>query len=226
MITASAAAPRANAGVHGDRSATRIAVVAFGLVISMAGLEHGIGEILQGPIAPPDIVFKSWPDTPAFDVLTGEPAMTILPNLLVTGTLTMVLSIAFAAWTVGYAHRSRGPIGLLVLSILLLLVGGGIAPPIIGVVLALAATRMGASAHAPGRLARRIAPAWRAALAVGVAGYISLFPGMVLMSALFGVESELLVLAFGLLAFCGLIVTLAAARVQDRVEANAPENPA
>jgi hypothetical protein len=32
--------------------ATRTVVAAFGAVVAMAGLEHGIGEVLQGPVAP------------------------------------------------------------------------------------------------------------------------------------------------------------------------------
>jgi hypothetical protein len=197
-------------------------VAAFGVVIAMAGIEHGVGEMLEGQVAPPDLIFKSWPDTAAFEMLNGEPAMTIVPNLLLTGVLTVVVSVVFV-WAVGYSDRSRGPAGLLVLSPLLLFVGGGLAPPVIGVVLAIAATRIGAGGRAPGRLARRIAPWWRAALALGLAGYLGLFPGMVLASGLFGVESEPLVLLLGLLAFGGLFAALAAARAQDRAVAHAPE---
>ena len=90
----SATAPLRDDVVARGRSATRTVVATFGLVLSMAGLEHGIGEILEGPVAPPDLVFRSWPDTPAFEILGGEPALTIVPNLLVTGVLTVVVSAA------------------------------------------------------------------------------------------------------------------------------------
>ena len=33
-------------------SATRIVVAAFGALVAFAGVAHGIGEILQGPVAP------------------------------------------------------------------------------------------------------------------------------------------------------------------------------
>jgi hypothetical protein len=201
----------------------RNVIAAFGLVVAMAGIEHGIGEILEGPVAPPALVFRSWPDTAAFEVLNGEPALTIIPNLLVAGVLTITVSVVFAVWAVGYAHRPRGAIGLFVLSILLLLAGGGVAPPVIGVVLAIAAARIGAPARLPGTVTRRIAPAWRGALALGVAAYLVLFPGMVLASAVFGFESELLVLALSLLAFGGLFGALVAARANDRIVANGIE---
>ena len=52
---------------------------------------------------------------------------------------------------------------------------------------------------------------------VGVAGYLGLFSGVVLASAVFRVESEALVGHIGLLAFWGLLVSLFAARAHDRV---------
>lgn len=42
------------------KSATKIVVSAFGIFLGLAGIEHGIGEILQGNIAPTGIVIKSW----------------------------------------------------------------------------------------------------------------------------------------------------------------------
>lgn len=203
-----------------DGGALRTVVATFGAIVAMAGAEHGIGEMLEGPVAPPGVVIESWPDTPAFAILNGEPAMTIIPNLLVSGVLTITVSIAFAAWAVGYAHRPHGGLVLIGLSVTLLLVGGGFAPPLIGVVLGLAATRIGVRAPAPRRPAvRRFAGAWRWALAAGVVGYLGLFPGMVLASAAFGVESETLVGLLGLLAFGGLFASLFAARAHDRVVA-------
>ena len=43
------------------RNATRITVSTFGVLMGLAGLEHGIGEILQGNTAPQEIMFPSWP---------------------------------------------------------------------------------------------------------------------------------------------------------------------
>jgi hypothetical protein len=222
-MTASAAAGLGDDAVARGHSATRTVVAGFGLLVAMAGLEHGIGEILEGPVAPRGLFFKSWPDTAAFEILGGEPALTIVPNLLVTGVATVVVSLAFAVWAVGYAHRPRGALGLLVLSVLLLLVGGGLGPPFIGVVLAIAAIPIGLRGRRPGALAQRVAPVWRGALVVGVAGYLGLFPVTVLASALLGVEAELLVLLFGVLAFGGLFAALATARAHDRLVLHAME---
>jgi hypothetical protein len=194
-------------------------VGAFGIVVAVAGVEHGIGEILEGPVVPSSVVIESWPDTPAFAILSGEPAMTIIPNLLVSGVVTIAVSIAFAVWAVGYAHRPRGGLVLIGLSVALLLVGGGFAPPLIGVILGLAATRIGVRTPMPGPTARRFGVVWRWALGAGVVGYLGLFPGIVLASALYGLESDALVGLLGLLAFGGLFVSLFAARAHDRVQA-------
>jgi hypothetical protein len=41
------------------RNATRVTVSAFGVLAGLAGLEHGIGEVLQGNIVPEGIVIQS-----------------------------------------------------------------------------------------------------------------------------------------------------------------------
>ena len=171
-------------------------------------------------MAPPDLVFQSWPDTPAFEILNGEPALTFVPYLAVTGAVAIVASLALAPCVGGYAQHARGPAVLLILSVALLLMGGGIFLPLIGILLALAAALIGVAGREPGRLARRVALAWRIALAVGVVGYLALFPGMVLASGLFGVASDGLVLLFAVLAFGGLITALGTARAHDRIAAH------
>ena len=55
-------AGRASAGVAPSAgSATRITVSTFGAMAGLAGIEHGIGEILQGGAAPEGVMILSWP---------------------------------------------------------------------------------------------------------------------------------------------------------------------
>jgi hypothetical protein len=199
--------------------ATRIVVSTFGAVVALAGLEHGIGEVLQGYVAPAGLVIESWPDASAFEVLAGEPAMTVIPNLLVTGALAMLASLVVAIWSVAFIERRHGGLVLIGLSVVLLLVGGGIAPPLIGIVLGIVATRIGAwSGRRPGPVARAVAPVWALALGAGVLGYLGLVPGVVLLSWLFGVNDSNLVLGLGIMAFAGLFVASVAARAHDRLQ--------
>ena len=82
------------------RNATKVTVSIFGALAGLMGIEHGIGETLQGNIAPDGLMILSWPGSELFHILTGEPAMTIVPNLLVTGILAidaLVISMANTA---------------------------------------------------------------------------------------------------------------------------------
>ena len=204
-----------------EARASRLVIGAFGVVVAMAGIEHGIGEVLQGPIAPGGLFIESWPDAVAFEVLSGEPAMTVIPNLLVAGVLTVIVAFGFGAWAVGFVGRRRGGLVLIGLSVLLLLVGGGLAPPLIGVVLGVAASRIGAPSQTPpGAVARRLVPLWPWALAIGVTCYLGLFPGMVIASAVLGVEEQGLVIGLAVGAFVALLVALVAARAADRMAAS------
>ena len=198
-------------------SATRIVVSTFGVLVALAGIEHGVGEILQGSVRPEGLAFESWADSEAFEVLSGEPAMTIVPNLLVTGILAVIAAVAVGIWSLGFVERRHGGLVLILLSVLLLLVGGGFGPPLIGVIIGIGATRIGApSGRRPGRVFRALGGAWAWILVIGVLGYLSLVPGTVVLSAVWGVDNPALVLGFTAVAFAGLILALVAARARDR----------
>ena len=99
----------------------------LGTLVGLAGVEHGVGEILQGPVRPDRLVIASWPDASALEILSGEPAMTVVPNLLVTGVLAVAVGLLLVVWSVGFAGRRHGGWVLIGVSTLLLLVGGGLA---------------------------------------------------------------------------------------------------
>jgi hypothetical protein len=62
------------------KNATRATVSTFGAPAGLAGIQHGIGEVLQGNIVPEGVMILSWPESEVFDLLSGEPAMTIVPT--------------------------------------------------------------------------------------------------------------------------------------------------
>lgn len=70
--------------------------------------------------------------------------MTVVPNLLVTGILAIVDSLVFTVWATMFVHRRHGGLVLILRSVSMLLVGGGQSPPIFGVILGVAATRINA----------------------------------------------------------------------------------
>jgi hypothetical protein len=145
----------------------------LGIVAGIAGLEHGYFEILQGNTRPAGLAFPSWgPDIcdPAKIWHACEPAMSILPNFLITGILAMLLSVVLIAWAGWFVQRRHGGLAQIGLSIALLLFGGGFFPPLIGIIGGAAGTQINQPVSGrPGavtRLAARLWP-WPLVLLVG-----------------------------------------------------------
>lgn len=108
----------------------RVAASAVGIFAGVGGASHGPGEILQGNVAPANIMIQAWPGLTA---LHGEPAMTLIPNFVVTGILTIIMGLSVAAWAGKYIENKMGGLMLILLSVVMLLVGGGIVPPFFGI---------------------------------------------------------------------------------------------
>jgi hypothetical protein len=113
-------------------SAARATALIFGVLAGLGGLTHGIGEVLQGSVKPDGIIINSWTQGPIATNMGGEPGMTIVPNLLVTGILTILVSLAVVVCAAFVRNKNGGRI-LLLLSVIMLLLGGGFGPPIIGI---------------------------------------------------------------------------------------------
>ncbi len=60
--------------------------------------------------------------------------MTLIPNYLVTGVLATVMGLVVATWTTTSIGRRDGGLILILLSVPMLFVGGGLMPPIPGVI--------------------------------------------------------------------------------------------
>ncbi len=126
---------------HSNPSVTKIARV-FSVLAGIGGIVHGIGESLQGNVAPEGIVINSWADGPIALYMGGEPAMTIIPNFLFTGVLTILVSTALIIWATWFSQRKHSGKVMILLSVLMLLVGGGFGPPVVGLIAGVAGTRM------------------------------------------------------------------------------------
>lgn len=173
-------------------SAARMVASTFGVLSGLGGITHGVGEVLQGNIAPEGIFINSWTQGPIATGMGGEPAMTIVPSLLVTGVLTIIASLAVIVWSIAFVQKKNGGLIQLLLSIGMLLVGGGFAPPIMGILASVA----GIGIHAPH--AR-----WRTKLPAGVQSILArVFPWVFGVSVINGVflvlGSVVLVYVFGL----------------------------
>lgn len=145
------------------RTATKLVSTWLGVVAGIAGLEHGWFEFLQGNTRPPSLAFPSWgpPCVPEEIWHACEPAMSILPNFLITGILAMLLSLALIIWAGWFVQRKHGGWVQMAISVLLLLFGGGFFPPLIGLIGGAAATQINRPLRGqPGAITRFAARLW------------------------------------------------------------------
>jgi len=161
------------------RKATQIVATSLGILAGISGLEHGYFEILQGNTRPVSLMFASMgPPCVAEKVWNAcEPAMTILPNFLITGILTIFLGLLIMLWSAVFVQRKNGGGILILLSVILLLVGGGFFPPLIGIVGGVAGTQINKPLNGkPGSVTRFAANLWPWPLVILVVWLLGQFP--------------------------------------------------
>ncbi len=87
----------------------------FGIIGALTAFGHGIFEVMQG-------------NTSTSDILDRIGAYTLLPNYLITGICTIIISLGIIGWLLLYVHRPYSSIIFFVLIVILFFVGGGVAP--------------------------------------------------------------------------------------------------
>ena len=195
------------------RNATEVFASTFGAIMALAGIEHGIGEVLQGNVAPSGVMFPSWPESEFFRSLGGEPAMTIVPNLLITGILAILFSLILLVWATLFVQRKNGGLVMILISIAMLLAGGGIFPPILGIIIGVVGTRINAPltwwrAHLSIRFRRFLAKLWPWSYTACIIAWLSMFPGLALFGYIFGVNDPALILLILFFALGFLLSTV------------------
>jgi hypothetical protein len=158
------------------RNATRITATVLGLTAGGAGIEHGIFETLQESTRPEGLMIASIgpPCVPELTWNQCEPAMTIVPSFMITGVLAVIFGLIVLIWSAFFVQRNHGGLVLILLCIPLLLFGGGIFPPLIGIVAGALGTRINKplnpqGSRLSGGLLRLLAVLWPWSLALYVA---------------------------------------------------------
>ena len=123
-------------------TATRWIVTIYGLLVGLAGIEHGIFEILQGDVPTTDLMIDAIGDANKFWSGSSERALTIIPNFLLTGILAAIFGIIVVVWASFFVERKYGASILFLLTITLFLVGGGFAPIFVSILAVAAATKI------------------------------------------------------------------------------------
>lgn len=174
--------------------AARITASIFGVLAGLGGLTHGIGEVLQGNVKPSGIAINSWTQGPIATNMGGEPGITIVPNLLVTGILTIIVSLTVIIWASAFVQRKNGGRILILLSVIMLLVGGGIGPPVIGILAGVAGTGITSQhtwqrTHLSDNVRRVLARLWLWIFGICVINGVFLVVGSVIMVYFFGLNN-------------------------------------
>ena len=109
-------------------NASKFTAILFSIFGGFFGLEHGIGEILQGNISTPTLKIFAY-SAPGLPFPFGrEPALSIVPNYLISGIFTVLFGLIIIIWSAKLIQIKYGAFGLFGLSLILFLTGGGFGP--------------------------------------------------------------------------------------------------
>jgi hypothetical protein len=201
------------------RTATKTVAKWFCVTAGLAALEHGYFEILQGNVRPAGVMFPSWGADvcdPARAWHACEPAMSLLPNFMVIGILTILFSLAVIVWSGWFIQRKQGGLVLILLAIALLLVGGGFFPPAIAIVGGLAGSQINRPLKTQsGGLTRFAAKLWPWPLVIYLVWTVGQFP-----FGYFFNDFLKSIMGFGMLVILGsLVLSVYTAYAHDFLEA-------
>ena len=201
-------------------SAAKIAASIFGVLAGLGGLTHGIGEVLQGNVAPDGIWIYSWTQGPIATNMGGEPGITIIPNLLVTGILTIIVSLIVVILAAAFVQRKNGGWILIILSVIMLFVGGGVGPPIIGILAGVAGLGINAPLswwrkNLSVNLRRFLAALWPWIFGIAVVNGVFLFIGSVILVYFFDLNNPDLFTNSFFFAVVSLLLVIFTGRAYD-----------
>ncbi len=173
-----------------NTSATKTVASTFGVLVGLAGIQHGIFEILQGNVAPNDIMIDAIGPAQKLWEYATETALTVIPNFLITGMFAVILGLLVTIWAGAFIDRKYGAWIFGLLSLILWLVGGGFAPIFMSIFGFAAATRI-----------NKPLKWWRKHLPVGLGGFLSrLWPWSIIIYVLvFAMGVEIAVFGYPLL---------------------------
>jgi hypothetical protein len=179
-------------------SAIRAVASTLGVLVGLAGIEHGFFEMLQGNVKPNGLLIDAIGPAQRFWEYSSETALTIIPNMLLTGILAIIVGLSVTIWAAYYVDKKYGARVLLLLSIILWLVGGGFAPVFMAIFAYIAASRI-----------NRPLNWWRAHLPAFIRGFLAkLWPwSIIIFVVVFVVGVEIAIFGYPLLWFYSAEVT-------------------
>ena len=205
-------------------SKTKLSISTFSSILGIAGIEHGVGEILQGNIKPDSFFIKSWPNNKHYDILAGEPAVTILTGIpiFITGIIAILISALIIFWAIFYAKQKHSVMIFIGLVVSLFLFGGGIAGPLLmGTLLCWAVFKMNSGFQQYKKeslLWKPLKSLWKIVFPIAIIGWFSLWPGLVLLSNS-GISLDAkVVYILSTISFVTFVLTIISALAYDNLE--------
>lgn len=140
----------------------RITTAFLGVYAGLLAAMHGLFAVMQGSRALDRLMFNAIgsPCQPDEVWHACFPAMTLLPNLLVTGITAIIIGLGMVVWAAAFVRRRRSGLVLGALSLLALLVGGGFVPVFIGLVATVTGRLRGAPVKSGGAGWRILSTVW------------------------------------------------------------------
>jgi hypothetical protein len=159
-------------------SAMRAVASTYGVLVGLAGIEHGIFEILQENVKPDGLLIDAIGPSQRFWEHSSETALTIIPNMLLSGILAAILGVTVTIWAAYHVDKKHGARVLMLLTITLWLVGGGFAPVFMAFFAFIAASRIDRPlnwwrTHLPGFLRDFLARLWPLSILVFVVVFVA-----------------------------------------------------
>ena len=111
---------------------SRVITSTFGAIAGLSNMAYAISEALEGHMRP----------TAVFFTLNGQPAITILPDMQLTGLIGLSLSLAFTLCALFFAKRWQGGLAMLLIACLQIPFGAGLVRLFQAMIYSLVGTRI------------------------------------------------------------------------------------
>lgn len=147
-----------------------------GVVLAISGLDHGFFEVLQGYTPTPGIGILAIGPQQQMWVYGSEGALSLIPNFLLSGIASILVSIILLVWSLRFIQSKHGATVFLLLCITLFLVGGGFAQILFFLPAWGVATYINRPIHWPGFISetirRRLAPIWPVTISIAIISFL------------------------------------------------------
>ncbi len=120
----------------------RITASTYGILVGLAGIMHGVFEILQGYTSPDSLLSPAIGPSQRFWEYGTLHALTVFPNYFISGVLAVIFGVLVFVWAFLFIEKKYGAGVLMLLSGILFIVGGGFAPIFTAILASLIATRI------------------------------------------------------------------------------------